>query len=140
MHIRATPGGADCLQPKRGRQQSDLISSKNRRGTVTKAKWWELAANGDPIPRLAFQLGANPENCQTVAVRGAKMVQQQQFVSINKLFNCALQQQRSPFDACLALFLLWLGGTRSLTMFWAPLDGQMPAHAIVQPPGGADHF
>jgi hypothetical protein len=34
----------------------------------------------------------------------------------------------------------WQGGTRHLTMFWAPSDRQMPAHAIVQPSGGADHL
>jgi hypothetical protein len=91
MHIRATPGGADCLSLKKGKQQSDLISSKNRHGTVTKAKWWEPAATGDPTPRLAFpQLGSNPESCRTVAVRGAKMVQQQA-TSTDKLLNWSSQ-------------------------------------------------
>jgi hypothetical protein len=41
----------------------------------------------DPVPMLAFQLGVNPESCQTVAVRGTKVVEQQT-TSSKKLFNC----------------------------------------------------
>jgi hypothetical protein len=91
----------------------------------------------DPILRLAFQLGANLESCQTVAVRSTKMVHQRT-TSICKLLNPALQRQRGLSDARLAILL-----ARQNQIFdhvWTPLDGQMPAHAIVQPPGGTDHL
>jgi lysine/ornithine N-monooxygenase len=86
---------------------------------------------------LAFQLGANLENRRTVAVRSTKMVQQQT-TSCDKLFNHVSQQQRGLSNAGLALLL-----ARQNQIFdhvWAPFDGQMRAHAIVQPLGGTDHL